>query len=93
MNQFLKPFFLCLFAFVTSCNVLEQNPISDITLDKAFEGESDMQAAVVGGLQPAGDGNHRRIAGDAAPVPVQRRIPGRQLHLVAGGHLPGRPAG
>lgn len=48
MKCFLKLPILCLLTFMTSCGVLEQDPISDITLDKAFEGEADMQAAVVG---------------------------------------------
>lgn len=34
---------------VTSCNkVLDQDPVSTLTLDKAFESESDLRAAVVG---------------------------------------------
>lgn len=48
MKFLLKIASLCLLLSVASCNVLDQTPISDITLDKAFENESDLKAAVIG---------------------------------------------
>lgn len=42
-------FLLIIIVFSTSCKkVLNQDPVSTITLDKAFENESDVRAAVVG---------------------------------------------
>ncbi len=42
-------FFLIIVISVASCNkVLDQDPVSTITLDKAFETEVDLRAAVVG---------------------------------------------
>ncbi len=40
--------YLLYFGLVTSCNVLEQDPVSNITLDKAFENEADVRGAVIG---------------------------------------------
>ncbi len=39
---------ILLLCSVASCNVLDQDPISDITLDKAFESQEDVKAAVIG---------------------------------------------
>ncbi len=40
--------YLLYLSLVTSCNVLEQDPVSNITLDRAFQKEGDVRAALMG---------------------------------------------
>lgn len=60
-------FFILILGLICSCDVLEQEPISQITLDKAFESGADLNAAIVG----AYNGLALEASGPANEMPLK----------------------